>query len=389
MAPRDYAFNTQRRLLGEWEDLLTEIRELPGFQSFLLPPAYATLQAASKDGPILVLNSSDTRCGAIIVHSTGPPSLVPLPNISVAKLLTYSNDLLATRGDPRNEGPTISFVLQRLWHEVVSPIVGCLALMGVPKYNRIWWCPCSEFSSVPLHAAGLYDGNRSSNFPGLYISSYTSTISGLLRAKAGKPIPDSKHLTPRLLFIGHTGGNLSNIEEELASIRCTKVLETKALLEKDAVKEVVLSDLAEYPWAHFSCHGCILPERPLDSYFQLENRHLSVKDIIKGRLDHAEFAFLSACNSAAAGDLLPNESIHLAGALQFSGFRSVVGTMWEMYDSEGPEVTRDFYKKLMKLGGRYTDTAEALHYAIRRCARRCAEKRMGPERWAMFVHIGA
>ncbi len=99
--------------------------------------------------------------------------------------------------------------------------------------------------------------------------------------------------------------------------------------------------------------------------------------------------FLSACHTAAAGEFLPDESIHLAGALQFAGFRSVVGTMWEMYDSEAPVFAKDFYRKLLRLGGRYTDAAEALHYAIRQCAKRCARHKMGPERWAMFVHIGA
>ena len=106
---------------------------------------------------------------------------------------------------------------------------------------------------------------------------------------------------------------------------------------------------------------------------------------MEARLPNAELAFLAACHSAASGHFLPDESISLATSLQFAGFRSVVGTLWEMYDRDGPQLAKDFYRKLMKLGGRYTDSAEALHYALRQLRKRGA----GPERWAMFVHLGA
>jgi CHAT domain-containing protein len=75
-------------------------------------------------------------------------------------------------------------------------------------------------------------------------------------------------------------------------------------------------------------------------------------DLIKARLSNAEFAFLSACHSAAINiDNTPDEAIHLAAALQFCGFRSVVGTLWAMADVDGPDVAEDFYGYMFREPG--------------------------------------
>jgi CHAT domain-containing protein len=65
---------------------------------------------------------------------------------------------------------------------------------------------------------------------------------------------------------------------------------------------------------------------------------------MQARLPNAEFAFLSACHSAAGDNLgTPNEVIHLAAAMQFCGFRSIVGTLWAMEDVDGQDIAQDFY----------------------------------------------
>jgi CHAT domain-containing protein len=168
-------------------------------------------------------------------------------------------------------------------------------------------------------------------------------------------------------------------------IREVKGLRVGALIQSSAVPEMVLEGLPKYPWVHFTCHGEIEHEDPLHSHFDLGDRKLFVKDLINTALPNVELAYLSACHSAAGGLLLLDENLHLAGAFQLAGFRSVVGTMWEMFDPDGPLVAQDFYAELMRANGGYTDAARALHYAITQSRKRGA----GPERWSMFIHIGA
>ncbi len=110
-------------------------------------------------------------------------------------------------------------------------------------------------------------------FQDMYISSYISTISGLLRVKATAPQASGTPVVPSsLLYVGHSGGNLANIDTELASIRKVESLATTALLEKEATPAAVLDNLRKHHWLHFSCHGVVQHTRPLDSFFQLEGK---------------------------------------------------------------------------------------------------------------------
>ncbi len=387
----DHFLAEQQSLLEEWDERLQQIRSLPGFDDFMSTPSFTRLQTAARDGPIIFLNTCERRSDAIIIFSTGPPKLINFPDVKSDRL-EYDHYLLTSSRveNDRKEEATLLRIARYLWTNVVSLIVDCLSAEGIAPGSRVWWCPTSEFCLLPIHIAGLYGRIKGTNFPDLYISSYTPTVSALLRAKADSASaanPTTKH---SLLFVGHSGGSLENVGADQAAVKegCSG-FDVKVLLEGDATPTTVLDELPNYPRVHFSCHGCVMLGRPLESFFQLDvdsgKQRLTVQDLISARLPNSELAFLSACHSAGGGDAVPDENLHLAAVLQFCGFRSVVGTMWEMYDGEGPAITRDFYKRLMKHGGHYSDAASALHFAVKQCRRRG----MGIERWAMFVHFGA
>jgi CHAT domain-containing protein len=79
---------------------------------------------------------------------------------------------------------------------------------------------------------------------------------------------------------------------------------------------------------HLACHGVQDQEDPLDSGFCLGDGKLTVSDLMNLRLDRAFLAFLSACETAKGDKKQPDQVIHLAAAMLFCGFRSVVATMW-------------------------------------------------------------
>ncbi|MEV4360153.1 hypothetical protein [Nonomuraea sp. NPDC049625] len=49
-----------------WEALVREVRALPGFETFLLPPTAGHLRSAARGGPVVMLNVSSIRCDALI-----------------------------------------------------------------------------------------------------------------------------------------------------------------------------------------------------------------------------------------------------------------------------------------------------------------------------------
>jgi CHAT domain-containing protein len=110
-----------------------------------------------------------------------------------------------------------------------------------------------------------------------------------------------------------------------------------------------------------------------------------IKDIVRSDRQDQEFAFLSACHATAGDENSPAESIHLAAAMQFSGFRSVVGSMWSVNDDVAHQVAYTFYGYLVDSSGRMdcARAAVALHEAVESLG-----KEIPIEQQIVFVHVG-
>ena len=165
---------------------------------------------------------------------------------------------------------------------------------------------------------------------------------------------------------------------------------------KRAKASVVLERLQDHQISHFICHGNLVPEKPFDASFRLyetryESNRLTLLDIVRSQLPNAEFAFLSACHTAELTEgSIADEGLHLAAAVQYCGFRSVVGTMWAMADQDGGDLATHFYKSMFSSdepGVPYHErSARALRDAVQAIRKK---KRLPLEQWVNFVHYGA
>ena len=162
--------------------VVTDIRELPGVSRFLLPSLFPDLQRAASGGPVIIVNASQNSCNALIVFPDRDSVHIPLQitQQDVRDLSTelHTLTLRAKRADVTRE---LAFFLRKLRDQIVSPIVDCLQTTH-PSQSRIWWCPTAELSVLPLHAAGPYRKGQQ-NFPHLYTSSYTPTLTALICAR--------------------------------------------------------------------------------------------------------------------------------------------------------------------------------------------------------------
>jgi hypothetical protein len=382
----------QHRILSEkWDDVVDKIRQvkLEGFTDFLRAVPFATLQKAAAEGPIIIINISQYRSDAIILQDVGDPVVVPLrENLSIilAQLSSEFATACALHGEV--SAKLILPILRSLWHNIAFPVRTQLVALEVPDKSRIWWCPTSQLCGLPLHAAGAYSPNvpKPNCIPDCYISSYTPSLSALIKARSGLVTTTTN---PNLLVIAQPDDkSLPMVKEEIGHIR--QLLNNANILEgQDANHVSVLSGLRTHSWVHFACHGHV-DDQPFHSSFELYDRsRLELVKLIPAQSPDAELAFLSACHTAA-GDMVgtPDEVVHLAAALQFCGFRSVVGTMWAMEDDDGCDVTKDFYQYMFRTPGavpNFRDSAEALHLATRKMRK----KKLGLDRWVKFVHFGA
>ncbi|KAG2113266.1 CHAT domain-containing protein [Suillus cothurnatus] len=124
------------------------------------------------------------------------------------------------------------------------------------------------------------------------------------------------------------------------------------LEDSDATVQGVLDALNHNQWLHLACHGMPNQQRPFKSSFTMHDGPLMIKDIIRSNWQNPEFAFLSACHTTMGDENSPDESIHLAAAMQFSGFHSVIGSMWSVNDDVARQVVSTFYDKLVDDSGR-------------------------------------
>ncbi|MEV7451776.1 CHAT domain-containing protein [Streptomyces nigra] len=104
------------------------------------------------------------------------------------------------------------------------------------------------------------------------------------------------------------------------------------------------------------------------------------------RLNTAELAYLSACQTATGGLTLADEAVHLASAFQLAGYRQVIGTLWPIQDAVAADIAKNVYTHMRRDGGLTTrQAAAALHTAVQRA--RAAHPRE-PHLWASHIHLG-
>ncbi|KAG1795499.1 CHAT domain-containing protein [Suillus variegatus] len=402
-AAADQAATEYRRLTRQWDAAVAKIRNLPAFSRFLLPLSYEDLQAAAHQGPVIILLASQYSCGAIIIPTSGDPHHVPLPSITLPDLKILKDRFTrAIRDSSRmnlGELRTDLIVLLRIiWDQIMLPIVDVLEhVLELKRRSRIWLCPTAAFTSIPLHAAHPFQtkADRSGKEPcleDLYICSYTPTLSALIRSRQLM----KKRVPPSFVAIGQgqpgagKGKALSAVDSELDLVHkfIPATANRTTVFGDEATRAGALKALQANTWVHLACHGKQDPKQPYDSHFVMRDEHLTLLDVMEKHLPQAEFAFLSACHTAVGDEKTPDEVIHLAAGIQFSGFKSVVGTLWEVDDAVAKHVVEAFYRYMfgdLKKGGVMDCTRAA--WALN-CATHAVKTKVPLEQRMVFIHIG-
>ncbi|KAG1852528.1 CHAT domain-containing protein [Suillus subluteus] len=403
-AAADRAATEYRRLTRQWEAAVAEIRDLQVFSRFLLPPSYEDLQAAAHHGPVIILIASQYSCSAIIVPTSGDPHHVSLPSVSLTELNNLKDRFARAIRHASIMGPKVPrndliVLLRTVWDEIMLPIVNVLEnVLELKHRSRIWLCPTAAFTSIPLHAAHPFqtkaDGSKEPCLEDLYICSYTPTLSALVRSRQMM----KRRVTPSFATIGQgqpgagKGKALLAVDSELELVqKFVPATATRTTVSGDeATRAGALQALEENTWVHLACHGKQDPTQPYNSHFVMKDEHLTLLDIMDRDIPHAEFAFLSACHTAVGDEETPDEVIHLAAGLQFSGFKSVIGTLWEVNDAVAKHVVEAFYRYMFmdfKDGSGIVMDCTRAAWALNR-ATHAVKTKVPLEQRMVFIHIG-
>ncbi|CAE6475154.1 unnamed protein product [Rhizoctonia solani] len=396
----------RHHLARVYNDLVVQVRTLPGFEDFLLPTKANELVKAARNGPVVVINCEENRCDALLVL----PGSTDIKHVHLsgfngrkAQCTRFEMEKSITNRRPKERGTErrpmqeeeIDFgeVLADLWYGIVKPVLDSLGYrnkdsIAPSNLPHITWCPTGALTFLPLHAAGDYSQPRSRVFD-YVVSSYTPTLTALLSSW-----PSKLDHSSRVLIVGQeaTPGHqqLPGTTRELDSVVChiQGVARHSQLLGEQATITTVLDEMEQHDWVHLACHAHQNIHDPTRSGFFLHDDTLDLTSINQRSLKNKGMAFLSACQTAMGDKQLPDEAIHLASGMLTAGYSSVIATMWSVYDDDAPLVADRVYAQLMKDGGIGNGEAgRALHNAVGELRDKVGEKEYS--RWVPYIHIGS
>jgi len=224
----------------------------------------------------------------------------------------------------------------------------------------------------PVSSTGYHD----QYFSDLYICSYTPTLGAFIYARG---LAIKSELGHRLLSVRAPTEPSVQAKNVQLTLYIGSLPAAKVLLGK-ATRDVVLNGLQPNRIAHFVCGSRREEGRPFDTALELDEGHrLTLLDIVRSRVPIAELAVLSADRTAELVDGTEFvEGLHLTAAMQYYGFRGVVGAMWDLGDGAGDLLaTRGFYVQMFSRDAEdNAPLAEKSAMALRHTVQKLREERV-------------
>ncbi|KIM88292.1 hypothetical protein PILCRDRAFT_771082 [Piloderma croceum F 1598] len=394
---------SHRRLAEEWEWLVERARAIPGFEDFLLPKKLGQLCSAANAGPVVVVNVHKQCCDALVlIPGLDEVMHIPLHDFSYKKgqeLHQSLNRLLSNAGvrvrdlrgsklvATRQDG-SFQHILLILWSCIVKPV------SDSADPPRIWWCATGPLAFLPIHAAGIYDKNApGDNISDYVVSSYTPTLNAIINATQSRELlrkfqgllAVSQPNTPEQSPLPNTTVEMTHIKQHALNKFVVYPLEGSVASMKSVIK-----GMESHSWVHLACHAVQNRVEPTKSAFCLHDGHLELSTIITKQFLHADFAFLSACQTATGDEKLSEEAVHLAAGLLLAGYRGVIATMWSIKDEDAPVIADHVYSELFSdAEPDSTKAALALHHAVKRLHEMKGDKGdLAFLSWVPFIHVG-
>ncbi|KIJ36084.1 hypothetical protein M422DRAFT_261630 [Sphaerobolus stellatus SS14] len=189
-------------------------------------------------------------------------------------------------------------ILANLWSWVVNltilRIEGILAAECNAFVPHITWCATGLLAFLPLHTTGIYGSSDALN------------VSDFLILSSTKMLLITQPNTPKQR---HLPGIMKEVNTIIKHVPAEHTLH----LNHDKVTvSAVLQSMGKHNCIHLTCHGIQNIKDPVKSAFALYNGNLELQSLMTEKLNGAELAFLSACQTVTGDMKLPEEAVHLA-----------------------------------------------------------------------------
>lgn len=335
---------TYRVRLRALDDVVRDIRGLPGFGTFLRPPGMADLSGTA-DGcrsTLVYLAATDRGGVALLVPAASPGTAgrpvraVELPGLTAD---FERQSVTALRGavahDDLDEAERrMDELTGRLWESVMAPVVRAVGT-GTPTIL----IPDGPLGMLPLHAAARPD-RRAPTGRRFVIDDIPVAMAPSARTLSVAVARTSEAPVHRLLAVRDPSPSgespLPGAAAEIQRVRAAlpRRVRVRELHGVAATRQEVQRALAEAEICHFACHAHVHAERPLDGGLSLAGgERLTVRDMFAMPTITARLAVLSACDSGRVDESLPEEVVGLATGFLQAGFGAVIASLWPVDDA--------------------------------------------------------
>jgi CHAT domain-containing protein/predicted negative regulator of RcsB-dependent stress response len=407
------------------ELLASRLSENPNSQPTIKPPTIQQIQLIAKTQNATIVEYSivyeafknqgkeESRESSLYIWVVKPTGEIIFKQVdlkalttSLAELVTNSRKAIGARGLSVIEAvPKLGYVksaqatatneLQQLHQILIQPIA---PFLPTDPNERVIFIPQNELFLVSFAALQddqgkyLIEKHTILTAPAIQVLElthqqrqrvrgiHTSPRQGKDVLVMGNPtmpsIPDSTGQLYQLM-------NLPGAETEAKAI--ANLLNTQAIIGKDATKAAILQKLSSARIVHLATHGLLddfkllgLPGAIALAPEGNDNGLLTSSEILDLKLN-AELVVLSACNTGR-GDIKGDGVIGLSRSLISAGVPSILVSLWSIPDAPTASLMTDFYHQVEQ----NPDKAQALRQAMLNTMKQYPD----PRDWAAFTLIG-
>lgn len=362
------------------QQILEQIRAIPGLERFLQPMSVADICQAGGGDPVIYLVSAPAGSYVLVVRpgATSEPIVeamaVPaITSVDVLRLemFDYIGDahapglLLAQSTDPLRRKTMLPAALERLieMQPLIEPVADILTLS---PGNRAVVIPTGLLGLIPLHATPLKgrEGQVLDDLGEIYFAPSASAFAACRKRS-------SATRSTQLVGVADPQNSLSPLpgsRAELAAIRnlFEACASASCAFGAGATRSWLLQYIDRATHLHLACHGASTPGTTADSKLYLaDDAGLTIDDLINGRLEGCRLAVASACQSGHYSTIDgSDEFTGLPSAFLLSGAACAIVSLWQVNDLATAILMVRFYELLLGAKSR-SDTTGSPVKALR------------------------
>ena len=344
MTDDDAAYDQIRAARHELDQVIEEIRAVPGYEDFLAAPTFDDVADAAAGQPLVYLAAAEQGGLALVVRGeqVTPVAADGLTDEALRERVTAYLRAYEDFAGRQDDDAAVE-----AWRAAIDEVTGWLwtVVMGA-VVDELRPDPAAvlvaggRLGLLPLHAAWTWAEKRQARHYALdeltltyvpnarSLSAARKLADGPVRTFRG--VPDLTH-------------DLQATTDEVNAVRVW--FPESEVLGPGTGPDEMAAALPGADVAHFACHGFARLHEPLESGLELAGgRPLTLRAILALKL-RMRLAVLSACETSLPGDELPDEVIALPTGLLQAGVAGIVASLWRVGDLPTLLLMIEFYRR--------------------------------------------